>query len=88
MGLGNIILIIPFCRRVEEGQRVLDAMEKYSLKRGGNGLKIYAMCEILNNVILVDYFCKLFDGRITYNNEDRFYESKSRFCIKNHTNCQ
>ena len=58
MGFDNVILMIPFCRRVEEGQRVLDAMEKHGLKRGENGLKIYVMCEIPNNVILIDAFCE------------------------------
>lgn len=62
MGFDNVILMIPFCRRVEEGQRVLDAMEKCGLKRGENGLKIYVMCEIPNNVIQIDAFCRLFDG--------------------------
>ncbi|UPT76587.1 phosphoenolpyruvate synthase [Sulfurovum sp. XGS-02] len=62
MGFDNVILMIPFCRRVEEGKRVLDAMEKYGLKRGENGLKVYVMCEIPNNVIQIDAFCTLFDG--------------------------
>ena len=62
MGFDNVILMIPFCRRVEEGQKVLDAMKKYGLERGKNGLKIYVMCEIPNNVILIDDFCQLFDG--------------------------
>ena len=62
MGFDNVILMIPFCRRVEEGQRVLDAMKKYGLERGKNGLKIYVMCEIPNNVIHIDEFCALFDG--------------------------
>jgi len=62
MGFNNVILMIPFCRRVEEGQRVLDTMAKYGLERGKNGLEIYVMCEIPNNVILIDEFCKLFDG--------------------------
>ncbi|MEA1953019.1 MAG: phosphoenolpyruvate synthase [Campylobacterota bacterium] len=62
MGFENVILMIPFCRRVEEGEKVLETMEKYGLKRGQNGLKIYMMCEIPNNVILIDEFCKLFDG--------------------------
>ena len=62
MGFDNVVLMIPFCRRVEEGQRVLDAMEKHGLKRGDNGLNIYVMCEIPNNVILIDEFCELFDG--------------------------
>ncbi len=62
MGFDNVILMIPFCRRVEEGQKVLEAMEKLGLKRGENGLKIYVMCEIPNNVIQIDAFCELFDG--------------------------
>jgi pyruvate,water dikinase len=62
MGCDNVILMIPFCRRVEEGKRVLDAMEKYGLKRGENGLQVYVMCEIPNNVILIDAFSELFDG--------------------------
>ncbi len=62
MGFDNVILMIPFCRRVEEGQRVLDTMAKYGLERGKHELKIYVMCEIPNNVILIDEFCELFDG--------------------------
>ena len=62
MGLTNVRLMIPFCRRVEEGVRVLETMAKYGLKRGENGLQIYVMCEIPNNVILIDEFSKHFDG--------------------------
>ena len=62
MGLTNVILMIPFCRRVAEGERVLAKMAEYGLKRGENGLKIYVMCEIPNNVILIDAFAKHFDG--------------------------
>jgi pyruvate,water dikinase len=62
MGLSNVILMIPFCRRVEEGERVLQAMADHGLKRGVNGLQIYVMCEIPNNVIQIDAFAELFDG--------------------------
>ncbi len=62
MGLTNVKLMIPFCRRVEEGQDVLDLMAKQGLNRGKNDLEIYVMCEIPNNVILIDEFAKLFDG--------------------------
>ena len=62
MGFDNVILMIPFCRRVSEGQKVIDTMAKYGLKRGENGLQIYVMCEIPNNVILIDEFSKIFDG--------------------------
>ncbi|MFC1947855.1 phosphoenolpyruvate synthase [Chloroflexota bacterium] len=62
MGLSNLIIMIPFCRRLEESERVLDEMAKNGLKRGENGLQVYIMCEIPNNVILIDEFSKLFDG--------------------------
>ncbi|HIQ27528.1 MAG TPA: phosphoenolpyruvate synthase [Sulfurovum sp.] len=62
MGFTNVILMIPFCRRVEEGKNVLSVMEKHGLKQGINGLKVYIMCEIPNNVILIDEFCQYFDG--------------------------
>jgi pyruvate,water dikinase len=62
MGLTNVKLMIPFCRRVEEGVKVLSAMEENGLKRGENGLEIYVMCEIPNNVILIDQFAEHFDG--------------------------
>jgi pyruvate,water dikinase len=62
MGLVNVKLMIPFCRRVEEGERVLQAMAAHGLARGVNGLEIYVMCEIPNNVIQIDAFARLFDG--------------------------
>ena len=62
MGLSNVILMIPFCRRVEEARRVLDYMAQLGLKRGEQGLEIYVMCEIPNNVILIDAFSEHFDG--------------------------
>ena len=62
MGLVNVKLMIPFCRRVEEGERVLAAMAAHGLQRGVNGLEIYVMCEIPNNVIQIDAFARLFDG--------------------------
>jgi pyruvate,water dikinase len=62
MGFSNVILMIPFCRRVEEGQKVIEAMAKYGLKQGENGLEIYVMCEIPNNVIQIDAFSRIFDG--------------------------
>lgn len=62
MGLTNAIFMVPFCRRVEEGHKVIEAMAKNGLKRGENGLKIYVMCEIPNNVILIDQFAEMFDG--------------------------
>lgn len=62
MGLTNVILMIPFCRRVEEAKRVVEQMAELGLERGKNGLKIYVMCEIPNNVVLLDAFSRHFDG--------------------------
>jgi len=62
MGLNNVILMIPFCRRVQEAKKVLDYMATLGLKRGEKGLEIYVMCEIPNNVIQIDAFSEHFDG--------------------------
>lgn len=62
MGLTNLRIMVPFCRRVEEAERVLAEMARHGLRRGEGGLEIYMMCEIPNNVILIDHFAKLFDG--------------------------
>jgi pyruvate,water dikinase len=62
MGLVNLFLMIPFCRRVEEARRVIEVMAGHGLKRGQGGLEIYVMCEIPNNVIQIDAFAQLFDG--------------------------
>ncbi len=62
MGLTNVILMLPFVRRVEEAETVLAQMAEFGLERGVNDLQIYAMCEIPNNVLLIDRFAELFDG--------------------------
>jgi pyruvate,water dikinase len=62
MGMTNIKLMIPFCRRVEEGERVLEVMAQNGLRRGENGLEVYVMCEIPNNVVQIAAFARIFDG--------------------------
>jgi len=62
LGLKNIWLMIPFCRTIEEGKKVLDLLSKNGLKKGKDGLKIIVMCEIPSNVILAEKFLKIFDG--------------------------
>ncbi|MBW2980901.1 phosphoenolpyruvate synthase [Candidatus Woesearchaeota archaeon] len=62
MGLTNLKLMIPFCRTIDEGKKVLKVMEENGLKRGVKGLKVYVMCEIPSNVLLADDFSKIFDG--------------------------
>jgi pyruvate,water dikinase len=68
MGLKNIKLMIPFCRTVEEGRRVIEVMRQAGLEQGKDGLELYVMCEIPSNVILAEEFAEIFDGfSIGYN---------------------
>lgn len=62
MGLSNVKVMIPFCRTVEEGRKVMEVMAEAGLVRGQNGLEIYVMCEIPANVILTEQFAEIFDG--------------------------
>jgi pyruvate,water dikinase len=62
MGLTNVKVMIPFCRTIDEGNKVIAVMKKYGLEQGANNLEIYVMAEIPSNVILADKFAKIFDG--------------------------
>jgi len=62
MGLKNIKAMVPFCRTVEEGKKVVDTMREFGLVQGEDNLEIYVMCEIPSNVILADQFAEIFDG--------------------------
>jgi pyruvate,water dikinase len=62
MGMTNVKLMIPFCRTVEEGEKVIAEMAKNGLTQKENGLEIYVMIEIPSNVLLADQFAKLFNG--------------------------
>lgn len=63
IGLKNISVMIPFCRTIEEGQKVLQVMKKYGLdNKKDKDFKIYVMCEIPSNILLADQFLEIFDG--------------------------
>ena len=62
LGLTNIKVMIPFCRTVDEGRRVLATMAHHGLRQGDDGLEVYAMCEVPSNAILADEFLEVFDG--------------------------
>jgi pyruvate, water dikinase len=62
MGLTNVKVMIPFCRTVEEGQKVIAVMKENGLEQGENNLEVYVMAEIPSNVILAKKFAKIFDG--------------------------
>ncbi|MFI5131344.1 MAG: phosphoenolpyruvate synthase, partial [Chitinophagales bacterium] len=62
MGLKNVVVMIPFCRTVEELHKVTVVMKEFGLNRGENGLEIFLMAEIPSNIILADEFSKHIDG--------------------------
>jgi pyruvate, water dikinase len=62
MGLINVKAMIPFCRTVEEAERVIQLMSEFGLKQGEHDLEIYAMCELPANVVFADEFLRVFDG--------------------------
>ncbi|UEG50794.1 phosphoenolpyruvate synthase [Ferruginibacter lapsinanis] len=62
MGLVNVKVMIPFCRTLEEGNKVIAVMKRYGLEQGVNNLEIYVMAEIPSNVVLADKFAQIFDG--------------------------
>ena len=62
IGLTNVIVMIPFCRTLNEADSVLDVLAANGLRRGEHGLEIYVMAEIPSNVILAEEFARRFDG--------------------------
>jgi len=62
MGLTNVKLMIPFCRTVDEGKKVIGVLAQKGLVQKENGLEVYMMVEIPSNVILIEEFGKIFDG--------------------------
>ncbi|MDK2907870.1 MAG: pyruvate, water dikinase [Candidatus Woesearchaeota archaeon] len=62
IGLNNVQIMVPFCRTVDEGKKVIEILANNGLRQGENGLEIYAMCEVPSNVVLADEFLEVFDG--------------------------
>jgi len=70
MGLSNAIPMVPFCRTLEEGRKVLATMAEAGLhpnllpgsSRSGSKTPVIVMCEIPSNVILAEEFLDIFDG--------------------------
>ncbi len=61
-GLENVKVMVPFCRTIDEGKKVIETMREFGLNQGENNLQVYVMCEIPSNVILADKFSEIFDG--------------------------
>ncbi|MFA6119034.1 MAG: phosphoenolpyruvate synthase [Parachlamydiales bacterium] len=62
IGLNNIIIMIPFCRTIQEADKVIKVLEENGLKKGDDDLKLYVMAEIPSNIILASEFADRFDG--------------------------
>ncbi|CAN5794799.1 phosphoenolpyruvate synthase [soil metagenome] len=62
IGLDNVLIMIPFCRTLEEADKVLHVLADHGLERGKKGLEVYVMCEVPSNVILARQFAERFDG--------------------------
>ena len=60
IGLNNVLVMIPFCRTLDEADKTLAVMAENGLRRGP--LEVYVMCEIPSNVILAEQFAARFDG--------------------------
>lgn len=62
LGLDNVIVMIPFCRTVEELKKVYAVMSKNGLKRKENNLQVYLMAELPSNFIMAEEFAEYVDG--------------------------
>jgi pyruvate,water dikinase len=62
LGFRNVVVMVPFCRTLEEADRVLAEMARHGLARGADGLEVYVMAEIPSNILLAREFGARFDG--------------------------
>ena len=62
MGLGNVQVMVPFVRTVEEARQVTELLAANGLRRGEHGLKLIMMCELPTNALLADQYLQYFDG--------------------------
>jgi len=62
MGLDNVVVMVPFCRTVDELIKVKKVMREFGLVRGQNGLEVYLMAELPSNIILAEKFADYVDG--------------------------
>jgi len=62
MGLTNVVVMIPFCRTVDELLKVKEVMAEYNLVPGKDGLELYLMAEVPSNIIMAAEFAEHVDG--------------------------
>jgi pyruvate,water dikinase len=62
LGFDNVVAMVPFCRTLQEADRVVDVLAEHGLERGKNGFQLYVMAEIPSNIVLAREFARRFDG--------------------------
>jgi pyruvate,water dikinase len=62
MGLRNVAVMIPFCRTVEELEKVTAIMSEYGLEKDKNDLELYLMAEIPSNILMAKEFARHITG--------------------------
>jgi pyruvate,water dikinase len=62
LGFTNVLIMIPFCRTLDEADKTMAELARNGLVRGDAGLQVYVMCEVPSNVILAEKFAERFDG--------------------------
>ncbi len=62
IGLKNIVIMIPFCRTIDEADNVLKELAANGLLRGRDGLEVFVMAELPANIFLAEEFAERFDG--------------------------
>ena len=62
MGLHNVVVMVPFCRTVEELLKVQEVMKEYGMERGKEGLELFLMAELPSNILMAEQFAQHIDG--------------------------
>ncbi len=62
MGLHNVVVMVPFCRTVEELLKVQEVMKEYGMERGKEGLELFLMAELPSNIMMAEEFAAHIDG--------------------------
>lgn len=62
MGLHNVVVMVPFCRTVDELMKVQEVMKEYGLERGKEGLELFLMAELPSNILMAEQFAQHIDG--------------------------
>ena len=62
MGLGNVQVMVPFVRTLDEAREVTELLAANGLERGKGDLRVVMMCELPTNALLAEKYLQYFDG--------------------------